>query len=188
MKEYDIIAHTSVFIWAIMPYFYRRHKHFFFFLFLAMNDVIGVLLWNVFSISGQTSWLVFNYLMLVSINRDYFIKNLRIFLIGIIPISVIVMFLGPSQIVFLCFLVHLAIFFFFIKYLLSDYLLSGIVNKHYIILSFYLLISIFKLLAFMREITVGIEAFFVGTFVQIFIGIILIYLQLRNDESEKLVK
>jgi len=183
MKAFQFVGIISTLVWVVLPYFYRKHNNFYFFLFLAFTDISSIILWHIFSISSQLLWFPINYLMLFALNRDFFVRYIYYILLGIIPVTLISYILPSQQQVFACFLLHLVIFIIIFKQVLSDYLISNRFKIYYMMLSFYILINLFKFLAFMREITIGIEAFYVGTFVQIFIGIILIYLQLRNNKK-----
>lgn len=186
MKLHTIISICSTVVWTLVPVFYRKHRHFYFFFFLIMNDLVGRLLNAFIPVPKQMAWLTFNYFMLISFNKDHLNRYWKYYLFGIIPIIIVSYNISSSQQIQILFFIHIIIFLIFIKYFLSHFFSQNEIDLFYFMMIFYELITLFKFLAFLREITVGIEVFYVGNIIQIFIGILLIIMQLRLSYKEKL--
>jgi len=186
VKIYNIIVYTSILIWVLLPFFYRNHQNFYFFLILALIDGIGFVLWNVFGISSQFIWMPFNFLLLVMIFPNHFFRYKLIYLIGFLLIFTLTFFISSPIQVFFCLVVHLVIFLLFAKEFLAEFYLNNSFSIFYLLLLFYEIIMIFKLLAFMRELSVGLDVFYVGTLVQAIVGILLIILTLNWKIREEI--
>jgi len=141
---------------------------------LALTDAIGIILWSVFSVSSQVIWMPFHYLVMVMLFKDHFFKWMKHYLAGFVLIYILNYLVLDHHQVFFVFVVHLIIFSLFTKQFIGAFYQDNAFSIFYFLLIFYEVITIFKVLAFMRDITVGIEVFFVGTLVQIFIGIAII--------------
>ena len=137
MKTHLIINYVSLIVWIIVPIIYRRHNIFYYFLFLGVLDIIAKILWTVFSISAPVVWFPFHYLMLVGFNRDRFYKNIKLYIIGLIPVLIINFTVSPPSIRFLVFLIHIIFFLFFVKLFTSQFLSSRKIDVFYTILIFY---------------------------------------------------
>lgn len=148
---------------------------------LAFIDGIAMAIHVIFDYSPQIHWLFFHYLALVMLFRDKFFEKKNLYLSGLVPIIIMTFVFDRDIHVFLCFVIHLLIFLLFTKEFIIHYFEKNIFDIFYLLILFYETLNIFKLLAFMREIIVGIEIYYVATLVQIFIGILLIFIQIRSN-------
>lgn len=184
MKTYQIIEMCSFVIWITVPLVYRKHNNFYFFLFLGGAAIVSILLWDVLSISSLYAWLPFHYLMLIGFNREYFYKNIKIKLLGLIPILIINPFLSYSTIKSFILIFHLIFIIFFVRFFASQLIKNNNFSIFYILMIIYESIMIFRLVASLRDIRLGMEVSYVGSIIQIFIGIVLIIMQLWKNRSD----
>lgn len=179
MKLWEIILIVSVFIWTILPLFYRSHENFFYFLFLGLNDFLSYTFYISSLWSSQILTIPFHYLIIVFFYRKDF-ANKKWLLLGLIP-SIYAAFNVThyaQNITILIF--HIIFFFMFLKPFITAYFYSNKIEIFYMVLLFYELINIFKLFAFIKDISSGIEVYYVGTIIQISIGIFLIFYSFRK--------
>ncbi|MCB0745374.1 MAG: hypothetical protein KDC67_15810, partial [Ignavibacteriae bacterium] len=53
-----LIVYFSILIWICLPILFRSNRHFYFFLFLGLNDVIMMIIYSLFSIFPKELWIV----------------------------------------------------------------------------------------------------------------------------------
>ncbi|MCB0745945.1 MAG: hypothetical protein KDC52_19135 [Ignavibacteriae bacterium] len=181
MEFYLIIAFISTLVWLTMPIVYRNNRHFYFFLFLALNDSLSIILWTVFSVSSQLLWIPIHYLILLSYERYWLTKYKFWILIGFIPILILTYFSTTKIQLFYVLVTNIALFLLFVKPLVVKFFNSHL-NLFYLVMSFYELITITKLIIFIKKGFLGMEAFYIGTIFQIIMGIVLIYIGKFNKE------
>jgi len=184
VKVYQIIEICLLVVWLTVPFVYRRHNNFYFFLFLGLIDILAKILWNGLSISSLYAWLPFHYLMLIGFNRDYFFKNIKLKLLGLVPILIINPFLSYFTIKSFVLVFHLIFIILFVRLFASQLIKNNSLSGYYILMIIYESIFIIRLLASLREVRIGMEISYLGSFIQIFIGILLIIIQLWKNKSD----
>ena len=185
MKIYQIIEIVGLLVWLIVPILYLRHDKFYFFLFLGLTDLIAQFLWNGLNISAIYAWLPFHYLMLIGFNRDYFVKHIKYLWLGLIPILIINPFLSHFTIKSVVLIFHLVFITLFVRLFASQLIKNNNFSFFYIIMITYEGIMIFRIIASLRDLKLGMEISYLGAFLQIFIGVLLIIIQLRKNYKEK---
>lgn len=184
MKDYQIIEITSLIVWLTVPIIYRRHDKFYFFLFLGLIDLVAQILWKGLSISVLYAWIPFHYLMLIGFNRKLLLKNIKIKLLGLVPILVINPFLSYHSIKSCILVFHIIFFLLFVRLLLSQFVKNNNTSYFLIVIIIYECIMLVRLIAPLRDIRLGVDISYLGAAIQIFIGILLIIMQLWKNKSE----
>ncbi|MBK7107080.1 MAG: hypothetical protein IPH62_17550 [Ignavibacteriae bacterium] len=186
MKTWEIIAYFSVFIWTIVPIFYRSNKHFYFFLLFAINDLSSVIIDILFSFSTTALWIPSTYLIVLSLDKDFFFKHKYFIGIGLI----ISIFLGfNSSITFHMYFVlasQIILFILFSRFLISIYLDENRIDIFYLTMIFYEALTIFKIIAFLNQLSSGLNIYFATNAIQILIGLFLIYISIRRKNNRDL--
>ena len=181
MNNIDLLAYTSVILNVLIAYLYKDSKFKYFFIFLALSDVISSILWIFFNISSQTLWLPFDYLIVMSIHQKWFIRFKYPIILGLFPILVGNIFTNTLSQHFLSLLAALIIFFLFLKMFVTSMIRLSKINIFFFCIIFNQLISSLNFVAFLNDITLGMNIYFVGIISQIIIKFLLIFV--RNDAS-----
>lgn len=186
MKTYQYIQILSTLVWLIVPFVRIRSKHFYFFLFLGLNDLIGLFLWCGFGLSSQTFWIPVLYLTTVSIDRNFLAKNLMRIFIGFILMLILNYYSTTySQYIF-SLLSDIIILIVFARYLFWEFIQNDKITLFYMVMTFYGLFSLSKSILLLSNIKLGINAYFVGTILEIVIGLFLIFMRRDVKFSLKL--
>lgn len=186
MKLFEYIQILSTLVWLVVPFVRIRSKHFYFFLFLGVSDLIAGILWFGFNVSSQTFWIPFFYLIVFSISKDYFIKNIKNILLGFI-IILILNFYSTTYIQYIfVLLANIIILTIFARYLYWEFIQNDKISLFYMIMTFYGLFSLSKSILLVSNIKLGMNAYFVGTILQIVIGLYLIFVRRDVKISLKL--
>jgi hypothetical protein len=176
MKTYQIIYYSSLIIWAIVPFFYRQNKHFYFFLFLAFSDISTYLTNHIFQITGISPWISMHYLALAAFEKDFFYKYKYPIFIGFI-FSIFISYISSHMTqAYILFSIYCIFFLFFIRYFLKIYFDHNKLNLFYIAMIFCTTLSLFKLISAIKNIDSEINIFYATDITQIFIGVFLILL------------
>jgi hypothetical protein len=179
MKAYHFVVFFSTIIWSLIPLFYRTHKFFYFFLYLAIIELSGIFLFWIFHISPISLWLSLHILILFSFNRDFLSKyKIGIFIIFLIslPISFTLPNITHNYIIFFF---HVLFLLLFIRYFLSIYFNNNKIDLFFLTMILYEMLNVFKLISFLRDLKTGINIFYVTSITQILIGIFLIILRTK---------
>lgn len=186
MKTWEIIGIISIFIWAIVPIFYRSNKHFYFFLIFAINDLSSILIRIFFSFPTTALWIPSTYLIVFSFDKNFLFKYKYFIGVGLI----IAIFLGfNSSITFQMYFVlasQIILFFLFSRFLISIYLNENRIDIFYLTMIFYEALTIFKIIAFLHQLSSGLNIYFATNIIQILIGLFLIYLSIKRNRNSNL--
>lgn len=186
MKPFEYIQILSTIVWLIVPFIKIRSKHFYFFLFLGLNDFVGILLWDGFGLSSQTLWIPFLYLTTVSIDRNFFIKNLMWISFGFITLVILNFYSSTYSQYLFSLLSDLIILIIFARYLYWEFIKNDKISLFYMVMTFYALFAVSKSIFMVSNINLGINAFYVGTILEIGIGLYLIFMRRDVKFSLKL--
>jgi hypothetical protein len=174
MQHYFAITIISTIVWLIIPFVYRHNRHFYYFLFLGLNDFIGYSIWYLFSVSAQALWIPTHVLILITFDKQYVNKTNRGFFVILIPIMVLSFFTDSYQQKLFVLITHSILFLLFVKIFVNNIFDFNKISFFYLVLIFYELINVFKIIAFMGELELGLSSFVVGSVIQIIIGLYLL--------------
>lgn len=180
MELYSLITISYIFLSYIVAYYYRKSKFRYFFFLGAFSDTIGMIFWLVFSVSGQSLWIPFHYLLIFSVSEKVVKRWFRWILIGLFPIIILNFYSTTSTQYYFVFISNLIILFLFLKYFIEGLLRNEEINIFFITMIFYETIILLKFLAIIRKVEVGVNVFFAGIFIQIVINIVLIIVRDRD--------
>jgi len=180
MQIHLIIVNISLIIWLIVPIVYRKNRHFYYFLFLGLNDFLLMVLWFLFSIFVQELWIITHSLILLLFDRYYIKKIKNLIFFSIIPLLALAYFSNSFMQSSFALLTHIILVFLFTRLLIQELYKKHYFNRFYFVLIFYELITIYKFIAFQKVINGGVEIFYIGTIIQILIGLYLIFRNSRN--------
>jgi hypothetical protein len=170
-----IINITSMIIWFCVPLRHYKTNYFYFFIILGIADPIKLLLFLTLKISVMKGTpLVFLFLIFSLLNKKYLYVCLIISLIYFIALFIINFLQNDlMEISFILQIVISVLILYRILHLLN---VSEAINLFQVILMTYILINIFKYLAVLLNFEQGIVSFYLGTFSQIFFGIIFLFI------------
>ncbi len=177
MKPYEYISLLSTIVWIIVPLFYFKSTHFWFFLLLGVSDVVASILWFGFGLSSQAVWIPAFYLFVFSIDERFFIKKIKVILLGFAIIQIVNFYSSTYFQYMFVFLANIIILTIFLKYLYWGFVENNKPNIFYLAMTFYGLLSVYKSVLTVVNINLGMTNFFVITIFQIFIGLILIFIE-----------
>ncbi len=181
MELFIVIGYISKLVWLIIPFRYLKSKHFYFFLFLGLHDVISYTLWMFFDLPVQTLTLLMNFLMLAGLEKQFFNRRIRlivVFAIAIIYINQITT--SHQQQVFVLF-VHAIILFLFIRSLIRYYFDNNQIDIFYLIITLYELTNVLKLIILIKDVELGVPPLYATLLFQILIGLYLIIFRDRHN-------
>ncbi len=181
MKTFEILRYLSVFIGLLVACYYWKNKYRYFFTILAVNDIVSLLLWVLFSFSGQIFWIPFTYLLIFTIWEIPSKQKYLFVLLGLFPILLINYYSTNLFQQYFVIVSHIIILFLFIRKFIFIIFDKGIVNLFYIFIIIYEVVIILNFIAILSKIQVGINVYYVGMIIQIIVRMVLIYV--RNGKS-----
>lgn len=185
MKTWQIISYSSIIIWAIIPFFYRSNKHFYFFVLLALTDISSYFLNLVFLVSSQILWIPFSYLTIFSLNRDFFSKYKIQIIVGFFLAIIAGIYSSNIFQMYFVLATQIILFLLFTRFFISIFLNENKINSFYLVMIFYMALSVFKIIAFLRELSSGLNIFYATIMMQILIGLFLIYHSAKKGNLKK---
>lgn len=188
MKTWEIIGLISLSTWTIVPLFYRSSKHFFFFLVLAATDLSTVLISKIFHDFPQALWVSFSYLTVAVINRNNIQKNKYIIIIGLLLSTILGINISSTLQLYFVLIIQIILFFIFAKYLVSIFFEENKIDLFYLTMFFYEVLSILKFIAYLKQISTGLNFYFAVNILQILIGMFLITMSILNKQKIKNTK
>lgn len=177
MELYDYIQIFSALVWLTIPFVRTRSKHFYFFLFLGISDFISGFSWYALGTTSQALLIPILYLLIFSIDRDFFVRNIKWLLVGLV-FFFIINFYSTTYIQYLFSLVtDIVITTIFARLLYWEYLKNSKISLFYIVMTFYGLFSVYKSILMVGNINLGLNAYYATLIIQIFIGLFLIFVR-----------
>lgn len=174
MKTYESIAFLSLIVWLAVPLIHYKSKHFWFFLFLGLNDVASGILWFGFGLSSQTLWIPFYYLIVLSIDKEFLFNNWKIIVFGFILVLVLNYYSTTFIQNGFVLISHTIILTLFIKYLFWGFVENNVISLFYVVMTFYGMFSVYKFVLMLNSVHHELSIYFVTTIIQIIIGMYLI--------------
>ncbi len=188
MKLYEIISLFSNLVWFILPMFRYKKKYFFFFFILSMTAFSGTTLHYLFSKAPNTIWAPLSYLLVFSLYEKFFRKHILPISIGFFPFIILSNFASHTERYVVVLIIHVFILLWFLWEGIKEILVNNKLDFFLLIMSLYEFLFVFKFVAILVEVLLGMEVFYVATAMQIFIGLYLIFvrkdivIQLKNDD------
>jgi len=186
MEPFEYIQILSTLIWSIVPFRMIKSKHFIFFLLMGFNDFSSFFLWHLFSISSQTFWVPVSYLIVFSISKDFFIKKIRLVLLGFFIILIANFYSSADIQNVILLLFDVVVLIIFTRYLFWEYIISDKISLFYTVMTIYCLLTVFKTILMISNMFLGLNSYYVGTILQIVIGLYLIFVRRDVKISLKL--
>ncbi len=188
MKIPYIISFLSMCVWIFPPFKQYKSDFFYFFLVLAISSPITVAVGFLFKISPQILSVTFTLLVISTLmsycKHRYFFIILSIFWI-IISLS----FSFHKNILTITFIgAHIFIVIILINSLMKYIQETKAVNLFLILLITYELINILKYIAGILSYERGAISFYIATFIQIFFGIIFLFISFKTKDFPILAK
>ncbi len=187
MKLYVIIGYLSNIIWTLIPFFVVRKKYFLFFLVLAANGMMSFLAYSTLHIPANIFWIPFHYLLIFTLSDTFFKKHYLYILAGFIPFVLLGYFATHEERRLFLIFVHGFILIWFLWNAIKTIIVNNKFDLFLLLMSLYEFIMIFKLIAMLGEVQLGMEVFYTGSAMQILIGLYLIFvrkdiiIQLKKD-------
>lgn len=169
-----LIYYCSTLIWIFPPVRQYRGNYFYFFLILALSDVITLISHLFFPFSALDIYVFISYFLLLSLySAGALRKGLPIVTGGLLVLLLIVYFrlILPEWIIVL---IHLAILYIFLKTAILLFINSGEINVFHFLLFSYELTVVFKFIFLILEqdsgylyycLTTGLEVVFGAAFI-----------------------
>lgn len=179
MSIYTVIILVYIFFSLIVAIVYTGTKFRFYFWFGVSTDIINIMLWAIFSLSAQTLLIPLHYLILFSLNDEFFLRRKYWVLAGLIPILILNYFTTNRIQLYVLLGIYIILLFLFLRYFVLNLIKSNRISVFYITMIFYELIIIFKTIAVLNDSGLGINIFFVADIIQICIAIVLILIRNR---------
>lgn len=171
-----VLINTIVILDFTVAVVYRKHPYNFFFLLLALNNILGIFLWYAFSLSGQAIWIPICYLLLLSTNLKFSLQWKWFAFIGFIIVMIINYFSNTIIQHYIALLTNLVLFFIFFRLFVKELFSNSEINFFFLMLVLYETIMIFNFVAIIKEVEIGIYIYHAGMIFQLLLKILLISL------------
>lgn len=172
-----IVPYIAILLNVCIAYVYRKSSYNYFFFLLALNDLISLVLWNLFNISSQAFWIPLNYLLVFSIHKRFRNKWKIWVLIGLFPILILNYHSNTSIQHYFILIVNFALLFMFLRLFSRKIFSFNELNLFYLILIFYESLVIIRFIAIIADVDLGVNVFYVGVIIQILISIALLIIR-----------
>lgn len=175
--NFHTVTHISTILTIILAFVYWKSSFRYFFLIHALTDASSLILWQVFSMSSQTLWIPLDYLLVFSLSKDFLAKNKHWILGGLIPILFLNFYSTTTIQHYFSLITSVIIMFVFLRYFVIELVNNNRLSMFFILMLFDVALTIVKFIAILRELEVGINVYYTGVFIQIFIAIVLILIR-----------
>ena len=188
MKSWEIIGLISIITWTIVPFFYRSSKHFYFFLVLTAADLSTIIISRIFHDFPQVLWVPFVYLSLAMVNRYKIYKNRYLIFAGLMISTIVGINSSVVIQMYIVLIVQVLSFFIFARYLISIFIEENKIDFFYLTMVFYEVLNILKLIAYLKQLSSGLNFYFAVNILQILIGIFLVTLVIFEKQKIREIK
>lgn len=165
---------------SVVAIVYRKHAYNIFFFLLALNNILGIILWYAFNLSGQTLWIPMCYLILISTNIKFSLKFKWFVLIGFLLVIVLNLFSTTIEQHYIALLLNFILFLIFVRLFVKEILLNGELNYFYLILVLHQVLMINNFVAVIRELNIGAYVYYAGLIFELFLKILLIVIHKKQ--------
>lgn len=167
----QLIVYASIFFWLFPIFRQYKGNYFLFFLILALSDPIAMLSVAVLKVQPTLIHSIAGIFLFYSIDtvRQEFG---RLWLLNLfIVVTFVIALLMLSNLLFLILILHFLILFIFIKKLMLKLYHSGEFNWFYLVLIFYEITVILKVMVFISSTEIGILYFYLTLAFQFLVAI-----------------
>ena len=170
---FKIIIYLTIFIWLLPPFMQFKERYFYFFIILAISDLISIMAQIFFHINPSYIFIFISYLAYLSIMSKIILKkNWYLFLILFLIItSFLFSFNSLSTRYFIFVIVNILIFIKFLFTFISEIGLHKHIKYFLIVLLFYELTVIFKFINLITGFTDAYSYFIITSIFEFFVGV-----------------
>ena len=176
-----IIIYASIIVWFLPAFRQYKGKYFYYFLILALSDPLTFFSINVLQVSNYFFYSIAGILLFYSIgtSTQSFLKYWKFNLLFIV-VFLFTLFTLPN-LLFLILILHILILYKFIKQSVIRLHQSGELNYFLLVLIFYEITALLKVIAFISGTDTGIIFFYLTLSFQILVA--LFFTIFREDSS-----
>lgn len=185
MELIKYITYLSSIVWLLIPIRQYKTRFFLFFLLLGLYDSVFISAYYLFKVDISVLYLLGSCLLLYAVLFNINVRTKYIITIFIFIICVIVAIYFPTMIVLLQLMIHLLIFFSFLKIFTISYSDTRKLSAFFLILLSYEFSLLFKFFIYLTEFEIGMMYFHLTTVFQILIGIFFLFI---NEKNSPLIK
>ena len=185
MELIKYITYLSSIVWLLIPIRQYKTRFFLFFLLLGLYDPVFISAFYLFNVDVSVLYLLgtcllpYAVLFNVKVRTKYFITIFLFIICGI------VVFYFPTKIIILQLMIHLLIFFSFLKTFTISYSDIRKLSVFFLILLSYEFSLLFKFFIYLTEFEIGMMYFHLTTVFQILIGIFFLFINEKNSPMIK---
>lgn len=173
------IMSLSMLIWLFPPVRHFKTPYFLFFLILAFSDPILIALHYIYGLQPLKLYPIMTFMLIFSLNKIYK-KSIWIIEAMIIIIITYSIQSHPLWLYYFCIILFTIVLFTIIYQLTQLQIKKRIINLFLCMLLLYAFINELKLIAMSLNLYQGIISYYIGTFIQIFFGILFSFITINT--------
>jgi hypothetical protein len=187
MSIYWIVAYISIAIWIFPPFKQLKTEYFYFFLVLALTDVIAFLFTRFLHINPQLTYLFSALFLVISLVK---LNKIKIVLLSsLVSILIFICSKNDSKLLFVLY----ALFSFAILLIILYQFMQYLINKNSISIFFVFLIAyelslVLKNIVYYTNLIQGVTLFSITTLFEIVFGIIFTFVNINTKVYKLPVK
>ena len=185
MEIIKYITYLSSIVWLFIPIRQYKTRFFLFFLLLALYDPVFISAYYLFKVDISVLYLLGSCLLLYAVLFNIKAKTKYIITIFIFIVITIVAFYIPTKVVIVQLIIHLLIFFSFLKIFTISYSDTRKLSVFFLILLSYEFSLLLKFFIYLTEFEMGMMYFHLTTVFQILIGLFFLFI---NEKNSPLIK
>ncbi len=185
MELIKYIAYLSSIVWLLSPIRQYKTRFFLFFLLLGLYDPVFISAFYLFKVDISVLYLPGSIVLLYSVLFNVKDRTKYVITISLFIICVIVALYSPANVIILQLIIHILIFFSFLKIFTINYSDNRKISVFLLILLSYEFSLLLKFFIYLIEFEVGIMYFHLTTVFQILIGIFFLFI---NEKNSPLIK
>lgn len=183
----DSFLYLSIFVWLLPPLRQRNTRFFYYFLILAMADLVGLTMNEYLRISFSDYYILISFCLFLALQKTDFLKKKSVLFICLGLLVIILSFLniGSNLYVFFFTFLHLMIIFRILYFFVMEVSQKQTIGFFYLVLAFYEFTVLLKFLNFLFELKVEAHTYFyITTGFELLVGI---FFTTFREDSQKLV-
>lgn len=181
-----IITYTSSLVWLLVPIRQYNTRFFLFFLILGLFDPVFISSYYIFKLDISILYLIGTVLLLYFALFDFKKKNRLILSLVFLIISTVVAFHYKEKIAIVELVIHLIIFFNFLRIILKDYSTNRQLLVFSIFLITYEISLIVKFFMSISQVDLGVFYFHFTSIIQVALGILFLFINEKNSPMIKI--
>lgn len=186
MELIKYITYLSSVVWLLAPIRQYKTRFFLFFLLLGLYDPIFIPAYYLFKVDISLLYLVGTSLLLYP--AFFYIKDDTKFVITFffLTVSLIVAIYFPANAIILQIIMHLIIFFSFLKVFIVSFSETRKISLFLLLLLSYEFSLLLKFFMYITEFEMGMIYFHITTAIQIIIGLFFLFVNEKNSPAIKI--